>query len=264
MKVFLHIAFVLFSQAVVAGLKNDTIAADYTGGDKALKKYIKSNLSSMKSMRADVSGCGAYVLVSLDETSRVTETKQTPQSSTCENAVKEELNKSDKWKTASVRGKSVSSQLFYHLQFWKDSVKLERISLSLVAEMMAIDREIVAPAEYAPVPAVPADPSRVYAIVEEMPQFPGDIAGLMAYLKSNIVYPKIASDNNLSGKSFIKFVITATGKVENAVVLKGMPGCPECDQEALRVVKMMPDWKPGKVEGRAVNSYFNLPVSFKP
>jgi protein TonB len=102
----------------------------------------------------------------------------------------------------------------------------------------------------------------IYEIVDEYAEFPGGINALRKYLRDNLVYPASAKEQGIQGKCFLKFVVAASGNISNVKVMRGVPECPECDNEAVRVLKAMPDWKPGKVKGQAVNSYFNLPISF--
>lgn len=99
--------------------------------------------------------------------------------------------------------------------------------------------------------------------VEEMPEYPGGMAALRKYFVDNLVYPPVAKDAGIEGKCYLKFVVSKTGEISNVKVLRGVPGCKECDQEASRLVKAMPPWKPGRQNGKAEDCYFNLPVSFK-
>jgi len=104
------------------------------------------------------------------------------------------------------------------------------------------------------------DPFRV---VEEMPEFPGGTGKMMKYISENTRYPQSAKDSAYSGTSYIRFIVDTAGYIKEATVLKGMRHCPECDQEALRVVKAMPRWKPGRQNGNPVNVYYNLPIRFR-
>lgn len=103
----------------------------------------------------------------------------------------------------------------------------------------------------------------VYEIVDEPAQFPGGIPALKNYLIENLKYPQIAVDKGLQGKCYVQFVVSETGAVEHVKIKKGVRRCKECDLEALRVVKNMPKWEPGKVNEKPVNSTFTLPISFK-
>lgn len=100
----------------------------------------------------------------------------------------------------------------------------------------------------------------VFTYVDEPASFNGD---LQQYLAENIVYPKRALEVGLQGKCFIQFIVSASGNISNVTIRRGVPDCPECDEEASRVIKGMPKWNPGKNAGVAVNSTFNLPINFK-
>lgn len=119
-------------------------------------------------------------------------------------------------------------------------------------------------------PPPPAESSRVVAqepeiftIVEEFAEFPGGMGALKKYLTDNLKYPERAKEMAISGKVFVQFVVSTGGQISNVKLLRGLPDCKECDTEAIRLVKTMPNWKPGKNNGKTVNSYFNLPVEFK-
>lgn len=104
-------------------------------------------------------------------------------------------------------------------------------------------------------------PQKIFTAVEQPAQFPGGQAALMSWLQKNLRYPERAQQNDIEGKVIVKFVVNADGSTEQATVLKGVDK--DLDQEALRVVKHMPKWQPGKNNGVAVRSYFTLPVTFK-
>ncbi len=103
----------------------------------------------------------------------------------------------------------------------------------------------------------------IFTVVEEMPEFPGGPQEMMKYIQKNIQYPQMAKEAGLSGKCFLKFVVNGNGNITDVQVLKGVPGCQECDKEAIRVVKSMPNWKAGKQNGRSVPVFFNLPINFQ-
>lgn len=97
----------------------------------------------------------------------------------------------------------------------------------------------------------------------EEPQFPGGVDSLGAYLKRTIVYPQTAIDKRIEGKCWVKLHILANGKVGEVEVLRGVPNCPECNEEALRALKLMPDWIPTKIGGKAVNDEVFIPITFR-
>lgn len=100
-----------------------------------------------------------------------------------------------------------------------------------------------------------------FVSVEQMPEFPGGQQALMAFIKKNLRYPQRAIDAELQGKVFVRFVVNAQGGIESAAIIRGIGG--GCNEEALRVVNAMPQWKPGKQNGQAVKVYYTLPISFK-
>jgi protein TonB len=103
----------------------------------------------------------------------------------------------------------------------------------------------------------------IYDIVDEQAEFPGGRAALMKYLGENIRYPQVAQEMGIQGKCYLSFIVSESGFISNVSVKKGVTDCPECDAEAVRVVKAMPKWTPGKVNGKTVNQKYSLPVTFK-
>jgi protein TonB len=101
----------------------------------------------------------------------------------------------------------------------------------------------------------------IFTIVETNPSFPGGEGKMYEYLGSNMKYPPIARDNNIQGRVYVSFVVEKNGKITDVRVLRGIGG--GCDEEAIRVVKSMPGWSPGKQRGKAVRVRFNLPIVFK-
>jgi TonB family protein len=101
----------------------------------------------------------------------------------------------------------------------------------------------------------------VFTIVEEMPSFPGGETARNRFLAENIVYPQQAVENGIQGIVYVSFIVDTKGNVTGAKVLRGIGG--GCDEEALRVVKMMPKWLPGKQNGKQVRVLFNMPVAFR-
>lgn len=100
----------------------------------------------------------------------------------------------------------------------------------------------------------------VQLVVEEDPEFPGGLEALAKYLADNIKYPQLAKDNGITGRVYVSFVVEKNGSVGNIKILRDIGG--GCGAEAVRVVKAMPKWKPGKQTGRPVRTQFNLPVNF--
>lgn len=107
----------------------------------------------------------------------------------------------------------------------------------------------------------PEPKEQPYTMVEQMPQFPGGDKELLSYIAKNLHYPVIAAENGIQGKVFVRFVVSATGKVEDVTVVRSLD--PNCDKEALRVICSLPQWIPGKQNGRNVPVYYTVPITFK-
>ncbi len=96
-------------------------------------------------------------------------------------------------------------------------------------------------------------------IVEEMPEFPGGEEALINFVYKNFQYPKECEEIGAQGTIIVNFVVEKDGSVSNIRVIRGID-CKAAEEEAIRVVKMMPKWKPGRQQGRPVRVYFNLPI----
>ncbi len=111
-----------------------------------------------------------------------------------------------------------------------------------------------------PEPVKPKE-EEIFVAVEQPAEFPGGQAALMKWLGNNIRYPEAAQANDVQGRVIVKFVVEKDGSIGSASIVKGVDK--DLDKEALRVVKKMPKWQPGKNNGAPVRSYFTLPVTFK-
>ena len=100
----------------------------------------------------------------------------------------------------------------------------------------------------------------VYDQVEEMPEFPGGMSAMIEFLQTNIKYPKDAIKQDVGGRVMVMFVVETDGSISNVRVARKV--FPSLDKEAVRVVKTMPKWKPGKEKGRAVRVNFTMPIVF--
>jgi protein TonB len=109
----------------------------------------------------------------------------------------------------------------------------------------------------------PVEEEKVYniAVIEQQPMFPGGQEAMYKWLSEHINYPAAASEEGVQGRVVVEFIITKTGAVENVHVVRGRH--PALDKEAVRVVKAMPKWTPGRNNGQAVKVTYTLPVSFK-
>ena len=143
------------------------------------------------------------------------------------------------------------------LEIVEDDVEVEDIEINAEVDQTEVLEE------YVPVEVVEEDvqEQEIFQIVEEMPSYPGGDQKLMEFVAKNIKYPQIARETGIQGRVFVGFVVEPDGSVSNVKVLRGIGG--GCDEEAMRVVKSMPKWKPGKQRGKAVRVSYMLPVNFK-
>ena len=107
----------------------------------------------------------------------------------------------------------------------------------------------------------PLEDDKVFEVVEQKPQFPGGEAALLKWVSEHIRYPAMAQENNIQGRVIVQFVVTKTGDVGEVKVVRGKD--PDLDKEAMRVVKSLPKFVPGKMNGHSVNVWYTLPISFK-
>jgi periplasmic protein TonB len=157
----------------------------------------------------------------------------------------------------------------------KDEEVPDEMEMPTVQELSeAQPSPVTAPGDsfvYLPPPAVepepepepapkPAPAPKVFQVVEEMPEFPGGEQAMYAFLRKHMVYPTVARENGISGRVYVKFTVQPDGRVSDVYVARGIGG--GCDEEAVRVVRMMPNWKPGIQSGRAVAVEYTLPLNF--
>lgn len=100
----------------------------------------------------------------------------------------------------------------------------------------------------------------IFQVVEQQPAYPGGDAARMKFLSKNIEYPQMAKESGIQGTVYVQFVVEKDGSVSDVQILRGIGG--GCDEEAMRVVKMMPNWDPGKQRGKAVRVLFRVPIKF--
>lgn len=103
--------------------------------------------------------------------------------------------------------------------------------------------------------------TKVFDVVEQMPSFPGGQGALMSWLGSNIKYPVVAEENGVQGRVVCTFVVERDGSITDVKVVRGVD--PSLDKEAVRVLKAMPKWIPGKQNGSAVRVKYTVPVTFR-
>jgi protein TonB len=135
----------------------------------------------------------------------------------------------------------------------------EEIEEELEIESTEIDEDAMVEFEEMPEEEVVEEPE-IFQVVEDPPEFPGGEEELFKYLGKSIQYPPMAKDAGVSGVVYVTFVVNEDGSISDVEVLRGIGA--GCDKEAIRVVKNMPKWKPGKQRGKSVKVQFNLPIRF--
>ena len=143
------------------------------------------------------------------------------------------------------------------LEIVDDDVETQDIEINAEVEQNEVIEEYV-PVE---VEEEEVQEQEIFQIVEEMPSFPGGEAELLKYVATHIKYPQIARETGIQGRVFVGFVVEPDGSVSNVKILRGIGG--GCDEEAVRVIKSLPKWKPGKQRGKAVRVSYQIPVLFK-
>lgn len=164
-----------------------------------------------------------------------------------------EITKQDEPKPEPVEMPKTTTQL----EIVEDDVEVDDIEINAEMDQNEVVEEYVAPE----IEEEEVVEQEIFQIVEEMPAFPGGEAKLMEYVGKNVKYPQIARESGIKGRVFVSFVVEPDGSVSNVKVLRGIGG--GCDEEAMRVVKAMPKWKPGKQRGKAVRVSYMLPVNFQ-
>lgn len=108
---------------------------------------------------------------------------------------------------------------------------------------------------------VEEDENKIFMVVEQQPEFEGGYEAMMNFIRKNMRYPASARRMGVDGTVYVSFVVGKDGTISDVKVLRGISA--DCDKEAVRVVSMMPPWKPGKQNGKPVFVRFNLPIKFK-
>ena len=153
---------------------------------------------------------------------------------------------------------TTADNITLHWEMHGDTALYTAEPFSISADKFRFD---VIPGEDNPVQILKKDNDSIYDSVDEMPEFPGGMEAMMKYISENVKYPEKAKDKEIQGKVYVRFVIEKDGSISEVEALRRIGG--GCDEEAIRVVKAMPKWKPGKQDGKAVRVSFILPIIFK-
>ncbi len=140
----------------------------------------------------------------------------------------------------------------------EDDVETESVEIN--TEDIETDTIVIAPPIEAPVEE--EEDNTVFMVVEQAPEFPGGMQKLMRFLGENVKYPVIAQENGIQGRAICQFVVNRDGSIVDIVVVRSA-GDASLDKEAIRLIKTMPKWNPGKQRGKEVRVKFTLPVNFR-
>lgn len=140
----------------------------------------------------------------------------------------------------------------------EDDVETEHIDIQ--TEDKAEEEVVIAPPVEAPVEEEEIED--IFVVVETMPEFPGGQQQLFKFLSENVKYPVIAQENGIQGRVICQFVVNKDGSIVDVEVVRS-GGDASLDKEAVRVIKSMPKWNPGKQRGKAVRVKYTVPVNFK-
>lgn len=169
--------------------------------------------------------------------------------SSTDNEVLRVIKAMPNWKPGKQNGQPVKT--FYTLPV---SFKFQGQAGDTIAD--ARDYLITKPA---PPPAAPL-PDKVFTSVEIMPEYPGGMKALLDFLNDNVRCPQVAKDKNIHGRVVLRFVVDKDGSIVDVEIKQNLGG--GCGEEAVRVVKSMPKWKPGIKDGKPVKVYYTLPFTF--
>ena len=140
----------------------------------------------------------------------------------------------------------------------EDDVKTESIEINTEDDKEV--EVVIAPPVEAPVEE--EEEEEIFMVVESMPEFPGGQQALFKYLADNVKYPVIAQENGIQGRVICQFVVNKDGSIVDVQAVRSS-GEPSLDKEAIRVIKSMPKWKPGKQRGKPVRVKYTVPVNFR-
>ncbi|GAA4378820.1 hypothetical protein GCM10023186_15710 [Hymenobacter koreensis] len=224
------------------------VKPEYAEGQFALQQYLKAARLPSEVQQGKVQGAVLVGFVVRSD-GRLTDTFIARGLSAATNAEALRLIQAmPKWRPGRQSDKAVATRFAVTVPFQKLASPSKSSDLMDLADLQKPQ-------------VVETDRSKqIYTYVEQMPQFPGGMPGLHNYLVQNLKYPELAQRNQVEGKVFVNFVVRQDGSINDVKVQKGIGA--GCDEEAVRVIKAMPAWTPGKQNGRVVNVQYTVPVTF--
>lgn len=218
----------------------------YPGGEKAMMEYVAKNVKYPQEAKDKEIQGRVFVSFVVEKDGSVDEVKVMRSiGGGCDDEAVRVVKAMPKWEPGKQDGKPVRVSYMMPINF-----KLTDDSPTKSVKKTEANK-----------PDMKPNADGVYQIVEEMPSFPGGDQKLMEYIANNINYPQEARDKGIEGRVFIRMVIEKDGSVSNVKLLRGIGG--GCDEEAERVIKSMPKWKPGMMKGEPVPVSYQIPINFK-
>ena len=224
---------------------------EFLGGEMALRKFIGDNIKyPVEAKEKGIQG-KVFVTFVVNSTGKVEKAKIArgvdPSLDTEALRVVELL---PTWKPGRQKGEAVSVSYTVPINFALDGGKsVNQVNDATPGIAYSVQKVDEKPKQ-----------DQIFVVVEEMPEFPGGELALRKFIAETIIYPSEAKEKGIIGKVFVTFIVSSTGKTENAKIARGVH--PLLDAEALRVVGLLPDWKPGKQRGVAVNVSYTIPINF--
>ena len=263
----------LFEQLLdIATSEEDTVyqiveeMPEFPGGENALMEYVSKNVVYPEEAKEKEIQGRVFISFVVEKDGSIGEVKVLRGiGGGCDEESVRVISDMPKWKPGKQKGEAVRVSyqipIMFKLGQTNDEYK------TTVKTVIAGDGDYSYKASTATVPDNPAkasmkpDKDGVYQIVEEMPMFPGGEQAMLDYVSKNVVYPEEAINKGIAGRVFVGFIVEKDGSVSEVKVLRGIGG--GCDEEAVRVVKSMPKWKPGKMKGKPVRVSYMMPIIFK-
>ena len=236
----------------VGCVDNDTVyniveqMPEFPGKEKAMMEFVTHNIHYPEEAKEKGIEGRVFVGFVVEKDGSINEVKVLKGiGHGCDEEAVRVVKSMPKWKPGMQKGKPV--RVHYQMPFF--------FKLSDNQPKQPVKKSSVSKADMKP------DKNGVYQIVEEMPKFPGGENALMDYVAKNVVYPKEAQEKGISGRVFVGFIVEKDGSVNEVEVVRGIGG--GCDEEAVRVIKALPKWEPGKMKGKPVRVSYMMPIIFK-
>ena len=238
----------------------------FPGGENALMEYVSKNVVYPEEAKEKEIQGRVFISFVVEKDGSIGEVKVLRGiGGGCDEESVRVISDMPKWKPGKQKGEfvrvSYQIPIMFKLGQTNDEYK------TTVKTVIAGDDEHSWKTSTATIPDNPAkekmqpDKNGVYQIVEEMPMFPGGEQAMLDYVSKNVVYPEEAINKGIAGRVFVSFIVEKDGSVNEVEVMRGIGG--GCDEEAVRVVKSMPKWKPGKMKGKPVRVSYMMPIIFK-